>query len=141
VSNVRLTSRYFFSASHRLATPALSSDENRRVYGKCNNPYGHGHDYVLEVSVEGPVGDDGQLVCREELDALVADRVLTLLDHKDLNADVPGFSGRVTTTENLASVIRAQLEQHWALTPRLAGLRISETPRNTFSWDNREGSR
>jgi len=138
MTSLRLTSRYHFSASHRLATAALTAEENRRVYGKCNNPYGHGHDYVLEVSVEGPVGEDGQLVRREELETLVADRVLALLDHKDLNTDVAGFAGRVTTTENLAAVIRAQLEQHWTLTPRLAGLRISETPRNTFSW---EGSR
>jgi 6-pyruvoyltetrahydropterin/6-carboxytetrahydropterin synthase len=136
MSNVRLTARYRFSASHRLATPALSADENRRIYGKCNNPYGHGHDYTLEVSVEGPLGEDGQLVRREELDALVAEHVLTLLDHKDLNSDVTAFAGRVTTTENLAAVVRAQLEQHWTLAPRLAGLRISETPRNTFSWES-----
>jgi len=135
---VRLTTRYHFSASHRLSTEALTPEENRRIYGKCNNPFGHGHDYVLEVSVEGPLGDDGQLVRREELNALVAERVLALIDHKDLNRDVAGFAGRVTTTENLADVVRGELERHWTLRPRLAGLRISETPRNTFSW---EGSR
>jgi len=133
---MRLTTRYHFSASHRLATPALSDEENRRIYGKCNNPYGHGHDYVLEVSVEGPVGEDGQLVRRGELDALIAENVLAHLDHKDLNTDVLGFAGRVTTTENLAAVIRAQLLENWTLAPRLAGLRISETPRNTFGWEN-----
>lgn len=136
MTHLRLTARYRFSASHRLATPALSDEENRRIYGKCNNPYGHGHDYVLEVSVEGPLGEDGQLVRREQLDALIGKHVLHLLDHKDLNTDVSGFSGRVTTTENLAAVIRGQLEQNWNLAPRLAGLRISETPRNTFSWEN-----
>src|SRR5579863_1351726 len=98
MTGVRLTARYRFSASHRLATPALSAEDNRRIYGKCNNPYGHGHDYVLEVSVEGLVDADGQLVRRQELDALVAERVLTLLDHKDLNTDVDGFAGRATTT-------------------------------------------
>jgi len=134
LNNVRLTARYGFAAAHRLHTPALSAEENRRLYGKCNNPYGHGHDYVLEVSVEGLVAEDGQLVRREELDALVKEHVLALVDHKDLNRDVAGFEGRVTTTENLAEVLRSQLERHWTLTPRLAGLRISETPRNTFSW-------
>jgi 6-pyruvoyltetrahydropterin/6-carboxytetrahydropterin synthase len=135
---MRLTARYHFSASHRLATEALTPEENRRIYGKCNNPYGHGHDYVLEVSVEGPVGEDGLLVRREELDELIARRVLALVDHRDLNRDVAGFAGRVTTTENLADVVRAELERHWTLQPRLAALRISETPRNTFTW---EGSR
>lgn len=133
---MRLTARYHFSASHRLVTPALSAEENRRIYGKCNNPYGHGHDYVLEVSVEGPVGPDGQLVSRGELDTLVEKNVLAHLDHKNLNTDVAGFGGRATTTENLAAVIRAQLLENWTLAPRLAGLRISETPRNTFSWES-----
>ena len=73
---MRLTSRYRFSASHRLDTPALTPEENRQLYGKCNNPYGHGHDYVLDVSVEGPVDRDGQIVDREALDALVRERVL-----------------------------------------------------------------
>ena len=132
---MRLTARYRFAAAHRLATPVLSEEENRRLYGKCNNPYGHGHDYVLEVSVEGPVDESGQVVRRSQLDDLVRERVLRLLDHKDLNKDVAAFEGRVTTTENLAAVIRGQLEQHWTLGPRLAGLRISETPRNTFSWE------
>lgn len=134
---MRLSARYRFAASHRLSTPALSAEENRRLYGKCNNPYGHGHDYVLEVSVAGAIGADGQLVRRQELDALVAEHVLSLLDHKDLNTDVAGFAGRVTTTENLAAVIRTQLESHWTLEPRLAGVRISETPRNTFTWEYR----
>ena len=131
---IRLTARYQFAASHRLHTPALSAEENRRLYGKCNNPYGHGHDYTLEVTVEGAVAEDGQVVRREELDALVARHVLALVDHKDLNRDVAGFQGRVTTTENLAEVLRLQLERHWNLAPSLAGLRISETPRNTFTW-------
>ena len=132
---MRLTLRYRFAASHRLASPALSAEENRRIYDKCNNPFGHGHDYVLDVSVEGPVDETGQVVRRVELDDLVNARVLRLLDHRDLNTDVEAFGGRVTTTENLTDVIRTELERHWTLAPRLAGLRISETPRNTFSWE------
>ena len=61
---MRLTSRYRFSASHRLDTPALSPEENQKLYGKCNNPHGHGHDYVLEITVDGPVDQDGQVVNR-----------------------------------------------------------------------------
>jgi 6-pyruvoyltetrahydropterin/6-carboxytetrahydropterin synthase len=133
---MRLTARYHFAASHRLATEALSPEENQRLYGKCNNPYGHGHDYTLEVSVEGPIAAGGQILNRQDLDRLVEEHVLARLDHRDLNTDVSEFAGRVTTTENLTAVIRAQLERHWTLQPRLAGLRISETARNTFGWKN-----
>jgi len=129
---VRLTSRYRFSASHRLDTPALSPEENRRLYGKCNNPHGHGHDYVLDITVDGPVDEDGQVVNREALDAVVRERVLARLDHKNLNADIPELSGSVTTTENLATLLRGALADGWTLPARLARVRISETARNTF---------
>jgi 6-pyruvoyltetrahydropterin/6-carboxytetrahydropterin synthase len=128
---VRLTCRYSFSASHRLDTPALSPEENRRLYGKCNNPFGHGHNYTLDVTVEGPVDPNGQVVDREALHELVKLRVLGLVDHKDLNRDIPGFLG-VPTTENLAALIERTLKDHWNLAPRLARIRISETERNTF---------
>jgi len=127
-----LTSRYRFSASHRLDTSALSPEENRRLYGKCNNPHGHGHDYVLDITVDGPVDRDGQVVNREALDAVVRERVLARLDHKNLNADIPELSGSVTTTENLATLVRGALADGWTLPARLARVRISETARNTF---------
>jgi len=129
---VRLTSRYRFSASHRLDTPALSPQENQKLYGKCNNPHGHGHDYVLEITVDGPVDADGQVVNREALDAVVRERVLARLDHKNLNADIPELAGSVTTTENLATLVRKSLLDGWTLPARLSGVRISETARNTF---------
>jgi 6-pyruvoyltetrahydropterin/6-carboxytetrahydropterin synthase len=129
---VRLTSRYRFSASHRLDTPALTPEENRKLYGKCNNPHGHGHDYVLDITVDGPVGEDGQVVNREALDTVVRDRVLAHLDHKNLNADIPELAGSVTTTENLATLVRGALADGWTLPVRLARVRISETARNTF---------
>lgn len=129
---MRLTSRYRFSASHRLDTPALSPEENRKLYGKCNNPHGHGHDYVLEITVDGPVDQDGQVVNREAMDELVHKRVLARLDHKNLNADIPELAGSVTTTENLATLVRAALAGGWTLPPRLAKVRISETARNAF---------
>lgn len=129
---MRLTSRYRFSASHRLDTPALSPEENRKLYGKCNNPHGHGHDYVLDVTVDGPVDEHGQVVNREALDELVRERVLRRLDHKNLNADIPELARSVTTTENLATLVQSALAKDWTLPARLSRVRISETARNTF---------
>jgi 6-pyruvoyltetrahydropterin/6-carboxytetrahydropterin synthase len=129
---VRLTARYRFSASHRLDSPALSPEENRRLYGKCNYPHGHGHDYVLEITVEGPVDENGQVVNREAMDALVRERILGRLDHKNLNADIPEMAGSVATTENLATLVHGALAGNWTLPARLARVRISETARNTF---------
>jgi 6-pyruvoyltetrahydropterin/6-carboxytetrahydropterin synthase len=129
---MKLTSRYRFSASHRLDTPAMSAEENRRLYGKCNNPHGHGHDYVMEITVDGPVDQNGQVVNREALDSVVRERVLARLDHKNLNADIPELSGSVTTTENLATMVEGALAEGWTLPARLARVRISETARNTF---------
>jgi 6-pyruvoyltetrahydropterin/6-carboxytetrahydropterin synthase len=134
---VKLTSRYRFSASHRLDTPVMSPEENRRLYGKCNNPHGHGHDYVLEITVDGPVGQDGQVVNREAFDALVRERVLARLDHRNLNADIPELAGSVTTTENLATMVQQELAEGWTLPARLARVRISETARNTFELEVR----
>ncbi|MCU1334499.1 MAG: hypothetical protein JWO19_80 [Bryobacterales bacterium] len=136
---MRLTSRYRFSASHRLDTPALSAEENRTLYGKCNNPHGHGHDYVLDITVDGPVDEHGQVVNREALDELVRERVLGRLDHKNLNVDVPELSGSVATTENLAMLVQGALAERWTLPARLARVRISETARNTFELEVPKG--
>jgi 6-pyruvoyltetrahydropterin/6-carboxytetrahydropterin synthase len=132
MSTLRLTRRYRFCASHRLDTPALSPEENKRLYGKCNNPYGHGHDYVLDVTVEGPTDSTGQVADRRALDALVNEKVLQRLDHKDLSKDVADLQGVVATTENLAASIRNALSEDWPLAARLARVRISETDRNIF---------
>lgn len=129
---MKLTARYRFSASHRLDTPSMSPEENRRLYGKCNNPHGHGHDYVIEITVDGPVDQNGQVVNREALDSVVRERVLSWLDHKNLNADIPELAGSVTTTENLATMVEGALAGGWTLPARLARVRISETARNTF---------
>jgi 6-pyruvoyltetrahydropterin/6-carboxytetrahydropterin synthase len=129
---LRLTRRYRFSASHRLDVAALSVDENRRLFGKCNNPYGHGHDYILDVTVEGAPDASGQIVPRHDLDAYVAQRILRRLDHKNLNLDVIELAGAVPTTENLAVAIRGMLDAEWPLEPRLARVRVAETDRNIF---------
>ena len=129
---MRLTRRYRFSASHRLNSGALTPEENARLYGKCNNPFGHGHDYVLDVSVEGTVDDSGQIVDRHALDTLVQERVLAQVDHRNLNCDLPELRSQVATTENLAFAIERMLVRDWTLPARLARVRISETARNTF---------
>lgn len=137
---MRLSSRYRFAAAHRLDTPALTPEQNRRLYGKCNNPYGHGHDYVVEVTVEGPVDPTGQVVNRQALDRLVRSAAVDALEHKDLNRDVPEFANLVPTTENLAAVIRQRLERAWTLPARLVRIRIAETDRNSFVWEREEVS-
>jgi 6-pyruvoyltetrahydropterin/6-carboxytetrahydropterin synthase len=129
---VYLTRRYGFSASHRLHSDALSTEENRSTYGKCNNPFGHGHDYVLDVSVEGAVDASGQIVGRNALDTLVQERVLAQVDHRNLNCDLPELRSQVATTENLAFAIERMLGAEWPLAARLQHIRISETERNIF---------
>ena len=127
-----LTRRYRFVASHRLNTGALTPQENSALYGKCNNPYGHGHDYVLDVSVAGNADPSGQIVNRAALDSLVSNSVLSRLDHRNLNCDVSELRGQVATTENLALAVQSMLLTNWNLPVSLAGVRISETARNTF---------
>ena len=134
---MRLTRRYRFAASHRLNTDALTIEENARLYGKCNNPFGHGHDYILDVSVEGPVDASGQIVERQAIDALVEQQVLARVDHRNLNCDLPELEGQVATTENLAFTIEAMLQRQWTLDARLARVRISETARNTFELETK----
>ena len=129
---MRLTRRYHFAASHRLNTDALSAEENARLYGKCNHPFGHGHDYVLDVTAEGAPDASGQVVNREAMDALVNTQVLAHLDHRNLNVDVPALAGRVPTTENLAFAVEGMLRERWTLPARLAHVRVYETPRNRF---------
>ena len=129
---MKLTRRYRFSASHRLDTPALSAEENRKLYGKCNNPYGHGHDYVLDVTVAGSPDESGQIVGREALDRLVSEKILARFDHRNLNVEIAELRGVVATTENLAVAIEKELKEGWPLPAKLDRVRISETERNIF---------
>lgn len=134
----RVTRRYRFSSSHRLHAPQLTEDQNRQLYGKCNHPYGHGHDYVLEVRVRGPLNAaDGRAVNPEVLDGLVQRVALTPFDHRNLNVEVEAFATVVPTSENLALEICRRLKRGWPGVfgnewPKLEGVRIAETPRNIF---------
>lgn len=139
--DVRLTRRYRFSASHRLFSDDLSEEQNRAIFGKCANPFGHGHDYVLHVSVRGPLDiDTGRVVDLDTLDALVKETILDPLEHSNLNVDVPEFRSLVPTTENLAVVVEQRLEREWKRkftehpleSVRLEKIQIEETKRNIF---------
>jgi 6-pyruvoyltetrahydropterin/6-carboxytetrahydropterin synthase len=131
-----LTRRYRFSASHRLDVASLSAEENRRLFGKCNNPYGHGHDYVLDVTLEGSPDDTGQIANRQELDLFVGEKILTRVEHKNLNTDVPELALVAPTTENLAAAIRTMLRKEWPFRARLGRVRIAETERNIFELES-----
>ncbi len=139
---IELGRRYRFSASHRLHTPHLSKEENGRVFGKCNNLHGHGHNYVVEVGMSGEVDPaTGMIANLAELDAFVERKVLEEFDHKSLNEDVPAFRSRVPTTENLCIEIFQRLKSF----PRakLERIRVEETGNNSFEYtgDHPEGNR
>jgi 6-pyruvoyltetrahydropterin/6-carboxytetrahydropterin synthase len=133
---MQVTARYHFSAAHRLDTPALTPEQNRELYGRCNNPYGHGHDYVLDVTVDGPVDANGLIVNRAQLERFVRGAVVEKLDQRYLNVDLAEFGGRVPTTENLALVIHEMLAAEWPLAARLVRIQIEETARNTIVWES-----
>ena len=139
-----LTRRYRFSASHRLCASGLGDERNREIFGKCANPYGHGHNYYLEVSVEGePDPVTGMLVRRDAMDRWVRETVLDRLDHRHLNAELAEFRTLVPTSENVLIVAEAWLRESWSehfsgRATRLSALRLEETPRNSFRVAPRE---
>jgi 6-pyruvoyltetrahydropterin/6-carboxytetrahydropterin synthase len=134
----RVTRRYGFSASHRLHAPQLSAEENQELYGKCNNPYGHGHNYTVEVSARGPSDPrTGLAMDTSLLDGMVARLVLQPFGYRNLNAEVDSFAQVVPTSENLAVEICRRLKKNWSAIfpgewPKLEKVRIVETARNIF---------
>ena len=128
-----LSRRYRFSASHRLHSAQLGEDENQRVYGKCNNPYGHGHNYVVEVAVSGPVDQaTGMIANLNDLDAFVDLEVIGPFDHKYLNEEIEEFRENVPTTENICIEIFNRLSQFPRAT--LERVRVEETGLNSFEY-------
>jgi len=123
--------RYTISASHRLHAEGLSAEENRAIYGKCNNPHGHGHNYMVEVLVGGEVAPEtGMVINLTELDEVVRARVVDRFDHSNLNLD-PLFVNRVPTTENLCRVVFGLLKNVLP-TGKLERVRVEETENNFF---------
>ena len=131
---IAVTRRYRFPAAHVLRSEAFSDAENERIYGKCANPNGHGHDYGLEVTLSGPVDPrTGFLFPPDRLDALVRERIVDRLSHRLLNLD-PWFARTVPTAENIAQAVENELAPAVAAgsEARLVRVRLHETRRNIF---------
>jgi 6-pyruvoyltetrahydropterin/6-carboxytetrahydropterin synthase len=133
---VRLSRRYAFFASHRLHSVALTEEQNRETFGKCNNPHGHGHNYEVELTVRGTVDPvTGRVVDLDLLDRLAEEQILTPFRYRNLNEEVAVFRTVVPTTENLGSEVDRRLRESWVGTfsadgPVLEKVRIRETDRN-----------
>ena len=139
---VYVSRKYGFSATHRLHAPALSDAANQAVYGKCNNPMGHGHNYEVEITVSGPVDPvTGRAVALNLLDDLAAREVINPFRYRNLNEEVPAFRAAVPTTENLTLEIERRLRAAWpavfpAGEPKLEKIRIWETERTICEADS-----
>lgn len=127
-----LSRRYRFSASHRLHSDQMSEAENRATYGKCNNPHGHGHNYVLQVTVSGQVDDNGMVCNLPDLDDCVQRNVVTRFDLENLNM-LKQFTELVPTTENLCVVIYDILKREFTQA-HLERVRLEETMMNSFEY-------
>lgn len=126
----RLSAKFEFSASHRLHNPGLSDEENRKCYGKCNNPHGHGHNYELQVTLAGNASPDGLLGRLPTMEQVVAKVVLDKFDHKNLNVELPEFEDLNPSVENIAMVIYRLLKPHFGTgDARLASVTVWETPK------------
>ena len=133
---VTVTRRVHFNAAHRLHNPALSDAENRRLFGPCNNPNFHGHNYELDISVEGEIDPrTGYVADLGEVKRVAEEIVLGSLDHRNLNLDVPAFSDLNPTAENIVVVIWRMLAGK--LPGRLVRLVLWETPRNHVEYQGR----
>ena len=130
---LHLSRRYRFCASHRLHSEHFGEEENQRIYGKCNNPYGHGHNYVVEVAVSGPVDPStGMIANLADLDAFVEREVIEPLDHKYLNEEIAEFQCKVPTTENICIEIFNRIRRFPQA--RLERVRVEETGLNSFEY-------
>ena len=135
---VYLSRRYRFSASHRLRSEAYSDEQNRATYGKCNNPHGHGHNYILEVTAGGQVDSQTGMVCDlAKLDDAVSKKIISRFDHTNLNLD-EWFRELVPTTENLCIAIHGRLGAVFAAGElgqvELVRVRVEETDNNSFEY-------
>ena len=130
MARVTVTRRLRFNAAHRVFNPSFSDEKNQATFGKCNNPNWHGHNYTLDVSVEGPIDEEtGYVMDLSKLKGLVSREVVNLVDHKNFNLDVPFMSGRIPTSENIIVAFWEILEP--AIRPaRLVRLVLWETENN-----------
>lgn len=133
--NLYLTRRYEFSASHRLYNPAFPDEKNWEVFRECNNPNGHGHNYELEVTIQGsPDPRTGMLLDLGALDELVQERLIRHVDHKHLNLDVPFLQEVIPTAENIVYMFWRELSPAVPKTVRLHRLRLLESKNNVAEY-------
>ncbi len=126
---VSVTESFEFAASHRLYCPSMSEEENRALFGKCANPNGHGHNYVVEVTVRGqPDAATGRIVNIRELESVVKEQVVDRFDHKHLNLDCPEFVDVNPSVENITTAIWKLLDGRLE-SARLSKVRVWETPK------------
>ena len=131
---IYVTRKADFSAAHRLYNPSWSDKQNDEVFGKCNNPNGHGHNYILEVTVRGDVDDStGYLVDLKKLKEVIRVRVIDKVDHKNLNTDVEFLHGIIPTAENIAIAIWGELKDAIP-SGTLHEIRLQETERNIVTY-------
>jgi 6-pyruvoyltetrahydropterin/6-carboxytetrahydropterin synthase len=126
----RLSQKFEFSASHRLHNPHLSDEENRKIYGKCNSPNGHGHNYEVQVTLKGQPNSSGLLVDVPAFELIVKQFVIDKLDHKHLNLDVPEFKELIPTVENISMTIYRLLKNRFTgIGAELSSVTVWETPK------------
>jgi len=130
-----ITRKETISSSHRLHNSNLSNSQNETIFGKCNNLHGHGHNYHIYVSVRGEIDPTtGMVMNLRELSHLMKTTILDPLDHKNLDLDVPGLKGIITTTENLAVYIWNQLYSNMSNPQLLYLVKIKETDKNSVKY-------
>ena len=131
-----ITKRFHFSSSHRMYNTALSEDENRRIYGKCSNPNGHGHNYILEVTLAGePDTKTGYVMDLTELKNLVESELIEKVDHKNLNLDVPFLKGVIPSTENIVKCFWDRLKDKLGnRNHKLHSIKLFETENNSVEY-------
>jgi 6-pyruvoyltetrahydropterin/6-carboxytetrahydropterin synthase len=125
---IRLTRKLEFAAAHFYHNPKFSAEENRRIFGKCNNRLGHGHNYVLEVTISGePEPETGMILDLNELKAILDREVTQRMDHRHLNFDVPELAGKIPTCEEIAATLWTILDPK-IQRGRLERIRLHEAP-------------
>lgn len=125
-----ITKRFHFSASHRIYNPDWNDEQNFKVYGKCSNPNGHGHNYILEVTVAGEPEETGYLIDLTELKEIVENELINKVDHKHLNQDVSFMNGIIPTVENIITQFWKVLEPKIVNGRKLFSLKLFETENN-----------
>lgn len=132
-----VTVKVYFEAAHRLHNPQRSETWNREVFGKCNNPHGHGHNYVIEASVTGEVNpDSGYLIDMKDLKTILNRCVVDDVDHRHLNLEVPWLDGVIPSAENLAKVFFERVAPALPEGIALTALTVHETDRNSATYTN-----